>query len=462
VPDTHVVILAAGKGTRMKSALPKVLHPVAGRPMIEHVLRAVEPLAPSSTTVVIGHGGDALRAALGGWPRLRFVHQEPQLGTAHALAQVEPLLSASSGQILVLSGDVPRLRSETLARLAAIQRESVAAAVMVTAMLERPYGYGRIVREGGRVERVVEERDLGAGQHGIREVNAGIYAFALEPLFDALRTIAPDNVQGEYYLPDVIAVYGRQKRLVDTMTVDDPREIQGINSRIELAEVSRAVRQTKNEELMAAGVTIDDPVTTYIEADVQVGADTVIHPGTHLQGRTVIGRGCEIHAGVRIRDSTLGDRVTILDHCVIVGSHVASDAQIGPFAHLRPETDVRERARIGNFVELKKTVLGVGSKANHLTYLGDTTVGEGVNVGAGTITCNYDGVRKHETVIEDGAFIGSDSQLIAPVRVGRGAYVAAGSSITEDVPEGALAVARARQVNREGWAAKRTGRGKPE
>ena len=324
--------------------------------MIEHVLRTVEPLAASSTTVVIGHGGDALRAALAGWPRLRFVQQEPQLGTAHALAQVEPLLSASSGQVLVLSGDVPRLRTETLARLAATQRESVAAAVIVTAMLERPYGYGRIVRARGRVERVVEERDLGAGQHEIREVNAGIYAFALEPLFDALRTIAPDNAQGEYYLPDVIAVYGREKRLVDTLTVDDPREIQGINSRRELAEVSRAVRQTKNEELMAAGVTIDDPATTYIEVDVQVGADTVIHPGTHLQGRTVIGQACEIHAGVRIRDSTLGDRVTILDHCVIVGSQVASDAQIGPFAHLRPETEVRERARIGNFVELKKTV----------------------------------------------------------------------------------------------------------
>ena len=455
MPETHVVILAAGKGTRMKSALPKVLHRAGGLPLIEHVLRSATPLAAASTTLVVGHGGDSLQQALAGWPGLRFVRQEPQLGTAHALAQVEPLLKGASGQVLVLSGDVPRLRTETLSRLSDTLETSGASAVLLTAILERPYGYGRIVRDGGRVVRIVEERDASPQEREIREVNAGVYAFAVEPLFEALRVIAPINSQGEYYLPDLIAIYTRQQRAVETIAVGDSNEIKGVNSRSELAEVSRVVRQTKNEELMAAGVTIEDPATTYVEPDVVVGADTVIHPGVHLQGRTVIGAACEVNSGVRILDSTIGDRVTVLDHCLIVGARVASGVRIGPFAHLRPGTDVREDAHIGNFVELKKTVLGVGSKANHLTYLGDTTVGDRVNVGAGTITCNYDGVHKHQTIIDDDAFIGSDSQLIAPVRVGRGAYVAAGSSITEDVPAESLAISRARQVNREGWVALR-------
>jgi bifunctional UDP-N-acetylglucosamine pyrophosphorylase/glucosamine-1-phosphate N-acetyltransferase len=453
--DVHVVVLAAGKGTRMKSALPKVLHKVGGLTLIEHVLRAVQPLVPASTTLVVGHGGEQVKRSLTGHPGVRFALQDPQLGTAHALSQVEPMLGDARGQVLVLSGDVPRLRSISLARLSAAQAKTRAAAAVLSAKLDQPFGYGRIVRDNGRVVRIVEERDASDEQRQIHEVNAGIYAFAVEPLFDALRSIVPVNAQGEYYLPDLIGIYASAHRVVETVAVDDAAEIQGINSRRELAEVSRAMRQSKNDELMAAGVTIEDPATTYIDPDVTVGPDTVIHPGVHLQGRTAIGTGCAIGPGVRILDSTLGDGVTVLDHCVITGSRIASRAQLGPFAHLRPETIVGEGARVGNFVELKKTALGRASKANHLSYLGDATIGEGVNVGAGTITCNYDGREKHQTVIEDAAFIGSDSQLVAPVRVGRGAYVAAGSCITEDVPDDALGIARAPQVNREGWPSRR-------
>jgi len=451
MPDTHVVILAAGQGTRMKSRLPKVLHPVAGRPMIEHVLRTARSIAPATITVIVGHQADAIRARLAGHIDLRFAVQEPQLGTAHALQQAEAALSGRTGTLVMLSGDVPLLSSATLRRLVETHHAAGAAATVITAMVERPYGYGRIVRAGGRIVRIVEERDASPAERQIREINSGIYAFDLAPLWEALRGIASKNAQGEFYLTDLVGIYHRRKLPVETLVLESVHETRGINSRSELAEVSRIVRQTKNEELMAAGVTIIDPATTYIEQDVVVGPDTVIHPGVILEGQTKVGSACEIHAHVRIVDSELADRVTVKNFCLIVGTHVADGASIGPFAHLRPETMVGEGARIGNFVELKKTSLGPGSKANHLAYLGDATIGAQVNVGAGTITCNYDGARKHPTVIEDGAFIGSDTQLIAPVRIGKGAYVAAGSSITEDVPAGALGVARSRQTNVEGW-----------
>jgi bifunctional UDP-N-acetylglucosamine pyrophosphorylase/glucosamine-1-phosphate N-acetyltransferase len=457
MPDLHIVVLAAGKSTRMKSALPKVLHRVAGRPMIEHVLHAAAPLGAASTTLVVGHGADAVRGRLASWPGLQFAVQEPQLGTGHALLQAEPLLAARRGTLLLLSGDVPLLSSQTLESLLSAHHASRAAATVVTAVVEQPYGYGRIVRARERIARIIEEPDASPAERRIREINSGIYAFALGPLFEALRGLAAQNAQAEYYLPDIVAVYRRRKLGVGTFTLDDPEEIRGINSRTELAEVSRIVRQEKNEELMAAGVTIEDPATTYIDPDVAVGPDTVIHPGVMLEGQTRIGSACEIHSGARIVDSTLGDRVTVRNFCVITGARLASATSVGPFAHLRPDTELQERSRVGNFVELKKTVLGAGSKANHLTYLGDATVGARVNVGAGTITCNYDGERKHPTVIEDDVFIGSDTQLIAPVRVGRGAYVAAGSSITEDVPPGALGIARGRQVNLEGWVDKKKG-----
>jgi bifunctional UDP-N-acetylglucosamine pyrophosphorylase/glucosamine-1-phosphate N-acetyltransferase len=361
------------------------------------------------------------------------------------------MLKGRSGTLVMLSGDVPLLGLGTLQRLLDTHTSAQAAATVVTAMVERPYGYGRIVRTGGRIARIVEERDASPAERAIKEINSGIYAFDLAPLWDALRSIASKNAQGEFYLTDLVGIYYRRKLPVETLVLESVHETRGINSRSELAEVSRIVRQTKNEELMAAGVTIIDPTTTYIEPDVQVGPDTVIHPGVILEGQTRIGSACEIHSHVRIADSELADRVTVNNFCVIAGTRVADGASVGPFAHLRPDTVVGERARIGNFVELKKTSLGAGSKANHLAYLGDATIGANVNVGAGTITCNYDGERKHPTLIEDGAFIGSDSQLIAPVKVGKGAYIGAGSSITNDVPAGALGIARGRQTNVEGW-----------
>jgi len=457
----HVVILAAGKGTRMRSDIPKVLHRLSGRCLIEHVLGAAAIVGPTTVTVVVGHAGDAVRHALPADPSLRFVTQEPQLGTAHALLQTEPLFAGVSGTLLLLSGDVPLLTGRSLDRLLRAHVEARAAATVMTAVVDRPYGYGRIVRTGDAIARIVEERDASPAERAIREINSGVYALDLEPLFPALHSVAAQNAQGEYYLPDLVAIYRKRGRTVATVSVDS-NEIRGINSRTELAEVGALVRQKKNEELMAAGVTLVDPSTTYVDADVVVGPDTVIHPNVYLEGQTRIGAACEIHANVRIADSTLGDRVTIVNFCVLDGATVASDARVGPFAHLRPQSDVRAGARVGNFVELKNTVLGEASKANHHAYLGDATIGAHVNVGAGTITCNYDGRQKHVTVVEDGAFIGSDVQLIAPVKVGKGAYVAAGSSIVQDVPAGALGIARGRQANIEGWAERRRARRSPE
>ncbi len=439
----------------MKSARPKVLHRVAGIPMVDWVLASASALEPATTTVVVGHEADALQAALSGRPGLTFVVQEPQRGTAHALLMAEPALRGRTGTLVLLYGDVPLLTAETLKRLRDRHTAARAAATVLTAIVDRPHGYGRIVRSGGQIARIVEERDASSAEREIREINSGIYAFALDGLFDAVRAIAPHNAQQEYYLTDLVAIDRQRGLEVETLTVSNAAEIRGINSRSELAEVSRIVRQRKNDELMAAGVTIEDPATTYIDAGVQVGADTIVHPGVSLEGRTTIGSGCEIHSGVRIVDSRIGDRVTVLNHCVITNAVVAAEARIGPFAHLRNDADVRERARVGNFVELKKTVLGAGSKSMHLAYLGDATIGANVNIGAGTITCNYDGVKKNVTVIEDGAFIGSDSQLVGPVTIGAGAYVGSGTTVRQDVPAGSLAVSAGTQRNIEGWVGKK-------
>lgn len=455
---THVVVLAAGKGTRMKSAVPKVLHRAAGLPLVEHVLRTASGVNPASVVLILGHQADLVREALGKRLGLTFALQQPQLGTGHALLQAEPALSGARGTAVLLSGDVPLLKPGTLRALVARHEGAQAAATVVTAVLDAPDGYGRIVRgEDGRIGAIVEHKDASAEERAIREINSGIYAFDLAPLFDALREIGSANAQGEYYLPDLVRIYRSRGLVVETMPLDDPREILGVNSRKELAEVAAILRASKIEELMAGGVTVVDPATTYIEPDVRVGPDTVIRPGVYLEGRTSIGSGCEIHSGVRIVDSEIGDGVVVNNFCVILESTIRAGARVGPFAHLRPASDVGESAHVGNFVELKKTSMGRGSKANHLAYLGDATIGERVNVGAGTITCNYDGTAKHPTVIEDGAFIGSDSQLVAPVRVGRGAYVAAGSTVTSDVPADALAIGRSKQVNKEGWAARKRG-----
>jgi bifunctional UDP-N-acetylglucosamine pyrophosphorylase/glucosamine-1-phosphate N-acetyltransferase len=456
MPDVHVVVLAAGKGTRMKSALPKVLHRAGELPLIEHVFRTADALSPQTVTVIVGHQAEAVRDALRIRLGLGFALQEPQLGTGHALLQAEPSLRGRTGTVVLLSGDVPLLRAATLRRLLEVHDAGRAAATVVTAVVSDPHGYGRIVRDrNGRIEAIVEHKDATPEQRQIAEINSGIYAFDVGPLFEALRQIGAANAQGEYYLPDLISIYRSRGLTVETIVADDPREILGVNSRRELADVTAELKTRRNEALLESGVTIVDPASTFVGPDVQVAPDTTIHPGVYLEGRTRIGSRCVIHSGVRIVDSTIDDDVVINNFCVISESRVARGARLGPFAHIRPQSDVGEEAHIGNFVELKKTVLGRGSKANHLSYLGDATIGEKVNVGAGTITCNYDGVAKHPTVIEDGAFIGSDTQLIAPVRVGKGAYVAAGSSITTDVPPESLAIARAQQTNKEGWASRR-------
>jgi bifunctional UDP-N-acetylglucosamine pyrophosphorylase/glucosamine-1-phosphate N-acetyltransferase len=456
--DLHIVVLAAGKGTRMSSVQPKVLHRVAGRPLIDYVLQKAQALAPCSTTVVVGHQAEMLTGVLAGWPNLTFVVQEPQLGTAHALLSTESVLLGARGTLVLLSGDVPLLSLNTLKTLVERHTAADAAATVVTAMVDDPHGYGRIVRTGEQIARIVEEKDATAAERAIREINSGIYAFALEGLFDAVRRVASENIQREYYLPDLVAIYRQAGRPVETVIVSNADEIRGINSRSELAAVSTIVRDEKTTQLMDAGVTIEDPATAYIDGDVTVGPDTILHPGVFLEGRTTIGSGCEIHSGARIVDSQIGDRVTIFNHCVITGSRVESGASVGPFAHLRSGSDVREGARVGNFVEMKKTVLGAGSKAGHLSYLGDATIGAKVNIGAGTITCNYDGANKNQTVIGDGAFIGSDTQLIAPVTVGSGAYVGSGTTIREDVPGGSLAVSAGKQRNIEGWVDKKKGK----
>jgi len=439
----------------MRSALPKVLHPAAGLPLIDHVLRAAASLSPSSIIVVVGHEAERLKEGLREHPGLSFAVQEPQLGTGHALLQAEPFLRGARGTVVLLSGDVPLLRASTLGALVRTHEERQAAATVLTAVVDAPAGYGRIVRDGQGIAAIVEHKDASAAEREIREINSGIYAFDAAPLFAALREIGSANAQGEYYLPDLVRIYRARGLRVDTVTVEDSREILGVNSRKELAEVGAILKANKNEALMAAGVTLVDPATAYIGPEVIVGPDTVIHPAVHLEGRTRVGSGCEIHSGVRIVNTTVDDDVVINDFCVILDSHISRGAKIGPFAHIRPLSDVGEGAHVGNFVELKKTTLGPGSKANHLAYLGDSTIGARVNVGAGVITCNYDGTLKHPTVIEDGAFIGSDSQLVAPVRVGKGAYVAAGSTITEEVPPGSLAIARGRQVTKENWTARR-------
>ena len=452
--DTHVVVLAAGKGTRMKSALPKMLHLAAGLPLIEHVLRAAASLSPASIIVVVGHQSDQLKATLGKRLGLAVALQEPQLGTGHALLQAEPQLRDAHGTLLLLSGDVPLLRGETVAALVRTHEERSAAATVLTAVVSSPDGYGRIVRSGEQIAAIVEHKDASPAEREICEINSGVYAFDLAPLFPALREIGAANAQGEYYLPDLVKIYRSRGLTVEGVTLEDPREILGVNSRKELADVAAILKTTKNEALMAAGVTIVDPASAFIGPDVTIGADTTIQPGVYLEGNTRIGSRCLISSGVRIVNSSVDDDAIVNNFCVIIDSHISTGAQVGPFAHLRPQSTVGEDAHVGNFVELKKTTLGRGSKANHLSYLGDATIGEKVNIGAGTITCNYDGTAKHPTVIEDGAFIGSDTQLIAPVRVGKRAYVAAGSSITEDVPADALAIARGKQVNKEGWTRK--------
>ncbi len=450
--------MAAGKGTRLKSQLPKVLHEVGGKPLLEHVIRAAVRVVPAEDVyAIIGHEAERVRAAMA-HTGVNFVLQEEQRGTGHALMVAGEAL-AGYDHVIVLSGDAPMITAETIGRLRNFHLEEQAAMTLLSADLENPTGYGRVLRESARsaeVLAIVEEKAASAAQKKIREINSGFYVFDVKELYGNIGKLSTANAHHEYYLTDMAGVLRKAlrkaRRPVVAWKTANASEVLGGNTRAELAEIDEKMRLAKCRQLMADGVTVFYPATCVIDADVEIAPDTVIEPYVQLLGKTRIGTASRVRSYSVIRDSEIGDGVVVRPGCVMEESRIGAGAVIGPFSHLRPGSDVGEGAHVGNFVETKKIKLGKGSKANHLTYLGDAEIGAGVNIGAGTITCNYDGVNKHKTVIEDGVFIGSDSTLVAPVRVGKGAYVGAASCITEDVPEDALAVGRARQIVKEGWA----------
>jgi bifunctional UDP-N-acetylglucosamine pyrophosphorylase/glucosamine-1-phosphate N-acetyltransferase len=465
IPGLGAIIMAAGLGKRMRSKLVKVLHPVAGRPMVLFAVDLADRVAGGGIAVVVGHQGERVKALVEGRARkpLSVVTQPQQLGTGHAVMQARAAFRRPgvppAERYLILNGDTPLLSEETVRRLASLNEAERAAVTILTAVLDDPSGYGRVLRRGGghtgAVLRVVEDRDAAGPEKQVCEVNVGTYVVNGSFLFEALDKLEANNAQREYYLTDIIGLAVERGLPVSALCVSDPGEALGINSRDQLALAERTIRQQICARWMDAGVTLCDPATTMIDLDVEIGQDTVVYPHVTLEGRTTIGPDCILRSHTRITDSHIGHRVLIQDSCVIQDSRLDDDAVVGPFAHLRPGSIVRKAGKVGNFVEMKKADLGEGSKANHLSYLGDVRIGKGVNVGAGTITCNYDGESKYETVIEDGVFIGSDTQLVAPVTVGRGAVVAAGTTVTADVPPDALAIARTPQVNRPGWASRR-------
>ncbi len=449
---TAAVILAAGQGTRMKSELPKVLHEIAGMPLAAWPAGLALRLGCAPTVLVVGHGADRVRERLAD-ARLDYALQAEQLGTGHALLCAEEALSGFTGTLLLLCGDVPLLRQETLAALLATHRAGSAAVSLLTAVVDDPTGYGRIVRDGDQVAAIVEQKDASPEELAIGEINAGIYAFEAPWVFTALKSVGNDNAQQEYYLTDIVAAANRQGKTVSALVVDE-EEVMGINDRSQLAEAAAVMRQRINGQLMRDGVTLVDPDACYIDAGVTVGADSIIHPNVHLRGATRIGRACVIEPGAVITACTIGDNVHIKAGSVLTESAVGDGCAIGPMAHLRPGTRLAGDNKIGNFVETKKANLDVGSQASHLTYIGDAEVGRNVNFGCGTITCNYDGANKHVTEIGDDVFVGSDVQFVAPVKIGRNSVIGAGSTITKDVPPDALAISRAQQKNIEGWAKK--------
>lgn len=455
----NIAILAAGLGTRMKSRRAKVLHEAGGKPLIRHVIATALEIAPAARIfTVVGHQAEALRAVVN-IPDLGFVQQAEQRGTGHALMACRQAMAHLPGLLLIMYGDSPMLRPSTLRRLVAEQQDACAAGTIVTALMDDPTGYGRVLRDGaGNVLGVVEQKAGTPEQLAIREANMGIYCYDAPLFWKHLGEIRPDNPAHEYYLTDMVEILSRAGHAVRALRIEDPREALGINNRLELAEADRMLRERKTRELMLDGVTIQKPETVTVDMDVQVGCDTVVEPFAQILGSTRIGEGCRIGACSIIRDSELASGVEIGPFTVIANSKLEEGAQAGPFARLRMDATVEAGAHVGNFVELKKTRLGAGAKANHLAYLGDSDIGRQVNIGAGTITCNYDGVHKHPTRIGDGAFVGSNSTLVAPVEIGEGAYLGAGSVITEAVPPGALALGRARQVIKEEWAKKRKGR----
>jgi len=459
--------MAAGKGTRLKSRLAKVLHEVGGKPLLTRVIAAATHVVPPADVfVIIGHEAERVRSAVE-HTGVNFVLQADQRGTGHALMVAQPALSAYD-HVIVLYGDVPQITPQTIARLLNFHLDQQAAMTLLSADFDHPTGYGRVIRKGSgknvqsdEVEAIVEEKSASPAQKAIHEINAGFYVFALPQLLSHIEKLSTANPHGEYYLTDMAGILSKARQRVVVWKTQSPGEVLGANTLAELSAIDQQIRMQKCDQLMAEGVTIFYPATCVIDDEVEVAPDTVIEPSVQILGRSRIGAACHISSFSVIRNSEVGPGVLIRPGCILEEAHIGASAVLGPYSHLRPGSDIGEGAHVGNFVETKKIKLGKGSKANHLTYLGDAEIGAGVNIGAGTITCNYDGVNKHTTVIGDGAFIGSDSTLVAPVRVGKGAYVGAASCITENVPEDALAVGRARQIVKEGWAREKRAGGPP-
>lgn len=450
--NRYAIILAAGQGTRMKSKLYKVLHPVCGKPMVQHVVDHVKNLNINEIVTIVGHGAEKVKAQLG--DSSLYALQAEQLGTAHAVLQAKEMLAGKEGTTIVVCGDTPLIKGETMEALFQHHEETQAKATILTARASDPTGYGRIIRnEQSLVERIVEHKDASEAERKINEINTGTYCFDNKALFEALGNVGNDNVQGEYYLPDVIEILKQQGETVTAYVTDHFEETLGVNDRVALAEAERIMRKRINEGHMRNGVSLIDPANTYIGPDVKIGSDTIIYPGTTISGKTIIGTECAIGPNSDISNCEIGNE-TVIRQSSAYDSKIGSEVNIGPFAHIRPQSEIDDEVKIGNFVEIKKAVFGKGSKASHLSYIGDAEVGNGVNIGCGSITVNYDGKNKYLTKIEDGAFIGCNSNLVAPVKVGKGAYVAAGSTITEDVPGQGLAIARARQVNKEDYTGK--------
>jgi bifunctional UDP-N-acetylglucosamine pyrophosphorylase/glucosamine-1-phosphate N-acetyltransferase len=456
-PRVAVAIMAAGKGTRLKSQLPKVLHEVGGKPLLAHVIAAATRVVPANDVfAIVGYEASRVRAAVAP-TGVNFVLQPEQRGTGHALMVAREALSAYD-HVIVLSGDAPQITPQTIARLLNFHLDQQAAMTLLSTDLDHPTGYGRVIRKnarGAEVRAIVEEKSASPAQKKIREINAGFYVFSAPQLFSHIEKLSTANPHGEYYLTDMAGVLRKTRQRVVVWKTENSSEVLGANTRAELSFLDHQIRMRKCQQLMDGGVTIFYPATCVIDDEAEIAPDTVIEPFVQILGRSRIGVACRIRSYSVIRDSEIGDGVLVRPGCILEEARIGPNAVLGPYSHLRPGSDIGEGAHVGNFVETKKIKLGKGSKANHLTYLGDAEIGAGVNIGAGTITCNYDGVAKHQTVIEDGAFIGSDSTLVAPVRVGKGAYVGAASCITEDVPEDALAVGRARQIVKEGWARER-------
>lgn len=450
--NIYAVILAAGQGTRMKSKLYKVLHPVCGKPMVEHVLDQISGLHTEQIVTIVGHGADKVKSQLG--ERSAYALQEKQLGTAHAVIQARSILEEKEGCTLVVCGDTPLIQTETMEALVNHHKETNAKATILTAHAENPTGYGRIIRgDDGSVTRIVEHKDATEAERAVKEINTGTYCFDNKALFEALKNVSNENVQGEYYLPDVIEILKAAGETVSAYQTESFEETLGVNDRVALSEAERIMRARINERHMRAGVSIIDPQNTYIGPDVSIGADTVVQPGTILSGNTSIGEDCIIGPNSEVVDCAIGDR-TVIRQSTAANSEIGSDVNIGPFAHIRPKSFIQDEVKIGNFVEIKNASFGKGSKASHLSYIGDAEVGSNVNMGCGSITVNYDGKNKFLTKIEDDVFVGCNSNLVAPVTVKKGAYIAAGSTITNEVPEESLAIARARQVNKENYIQK--------